>query len=137
MTKIFIDSAYAIALSAPNDRYHLKASSLAKELELKKARFITTRAVALEIGNALAKIRYRQASIKLLDALEKDPTIKIIPISDQLYSRAFHLYRDRPDKEWSLTDCISCIVMQDQFITEALTTDEHFQQMGFRALLLD
>jgi hypothetical protein len=37
MTKIFIDAAYAIALSAPNDQYHLKAASLAKELELKKA----------------------------------------------------------------------------------------------------
>lgn len=82
MTKIFIDAAYAIALSAPNDRYHLKAASLAKELELKNTRFITTRAVILEIGNALAKIRYRHASIELLDALEKDPTIKIIPISD-------------------------------------------------------
>lgn len=71
MTKIFIDAAYAIALSAPNDQYHLKAASLAKELELKKARFITTRAVVLEIGNALAKIRYRQASIELFDIFPK------------------------------------------------------------------
>lgn len=49
----------------------------------------------------------------------------------------FQLYCKRPDKEWGLTDCVSFVVMQEQQITEALTTDAHFQQTGFTALLLE
>ncbi len=98
---------------------------------------ITTRAVILEIGNALAKLRYRAAAIELLDSLEEDPNVKIIALSEELYNRAMELYNKRPDKEWGLTDCVSFVVMQDYGITEALTTDEHFKQAGFRALLIE
>jgi predicted nucleic acid-binding protein len=73
--------------------------------------------------------------VSLLEALEADPRVEICPMSAELYSRAFQLYRQRPDKEWGLTDCISFIVMSDRGITEALTTDLHFRQMGFRVLL--
>ncbi|HAZ31282.1 MAG TPA: PIN domain-containing protein [Dehalococcoidia bacterium] len=135
MTEVFLDAAYAIALSAPNDQYHEQAEMLAEQLEAEGTRLITTRAVVLEIGNALAKLRYRSAAVELLDSLEEDPIVEIIPISEELYQRAFQLYRERPDKEWGITDCISFIVMQDRDLTEALTTDEHFQQAGFRALL--
>jgi len=45
------------------------------------------------------------------------------------------MYQRRPDKNWSLTDCISFVVMQDHGITEALTGDHHFEQAGFVALL--
>ncbi len=96
---------------------------------------MTTRAVLLEIGNALSKQRYRHAAIRLLDALEADLRVEIIPLSEQLYTRALQLYCERPDKEWGLTDCISFLIMQDLGLTEALTTDEHFQQAGFRVLL--
>jgi len=96
---------------------------------------VTTRTVLVEIGNALSKPRYRPAAVRLLYALEADPTVEIIPLSEQLYVQAFQLYRERPDKEWGLTDCISFVVMQEHGMTDALTTDEHFQQAGFRVLL--
>jgi predicted nucleic acid-binding protein len=96
---------------------------------------VTTRAVLLEIGNALSKLRYRQAAVRLLIALESDPKVNIVPLSESLYARATQLYSERPDKEWGLTDGVSFLVMQDCGIIEALTTDEHFQQAGFRALL--
>ena len=135
MTKVFLDAAYAIALSAPRDRYHERAVMLAEQLEAEGTWIATTRAVILEIGNALSKLRYQKAAIDLLDSLEKDPKVVIVPISEQLYVRAFQLYRERLDKEWSITDCISFVVMQEQGLTEALTTDEHFRQAGFRVLL--
>lgn len=135
--KVFLDAAYAIALSVPKDQYHLRAVSLADELEASKTRLVTTRAVVLEIGNALSKQRYRQAAVELLASLEADSNVEIIPLSEELYAQAFQLYYNRPDKEWGLTDCISFIVMQDHKITEALTTDDHFQQAGFQALLLE
>jgi hypothetical protein len=133
--EVFLDTAYAIALSSPNDLFHRQALALADELEAAGVRLITTRAVLLEIGNALSKRRNRQAAVTLLTALEVDPLVEVVSLSEQLYSRALQLYRERFDKEWGLTDCISFIAMQDRGIVEALTTDEHFQQAGFRALM--
>ncbi len=133
---VFLDSAYAIALSAPKDEHHQRALALAERIEAQGTRLITTRAVIVEIGDALSSSQYRQDAIKLLTSFEKDPEfVEIVPISEQLYAKAFQLYRTRPDKEWSMTDCISFIVMQERNLIEALTTDRHFQQAGFRALL--
>jgi predicted nucleic acid-binding protein len=136
-TEVFLDTAYAIALSSSNDRFHLRAVALAEQMEATRASLVTTRAVLLEIGNALSKQRYRHPAVQLLDSLEIDPTVDIMPLSEKLYARAVTLYRGRPDKEWGPTDCISILVMQDRGLTDALTTDEHFQQAGFRALLRD
>ncbi len=136
MTKIFLDAAYAIALAAPKDQYHERAKALAVQLEKDQTRLITTRAVVLEIGNALAKFKYRVQAIELLNPLEGDSGIEIVPISERLVKRAFALYKERPDKEWGMTDCISFIVMQEQGLSDTLTTDEHFRQAGYNALLL-
>jgi len=133
--EVFLDAAYAIALSVSNDQHHEQAMALRAELKLATKRLVKTRAVLLEIGNALAESRYRVAAIQLLDSLEGDPNVEIVPMSEDLYERAIQLYRTRLDKEWGLTDCVSFVVMQDRGLTTALTTDEHYQQAGFRALL--
>lgn len=136
-TEIFLDTAYAIALSSSRDRHHQKALLLAEQLEIEGTKLITTRAILLEIGNALPKLPYRDAAIELLISLEEDENIEIIPLTEELYRKAFELYQQRIDKEWSLTDCISFIVMGEKNLQEALTTDKHFQQAGFKALLRD
>jgi predicted nucleic acid-binding protein len=96
---------------------------------------VTTRAVLLEIGNALSKRRHREAAVQLLSALETDPSVEIVKLSTDLYADAFGLFRRRPDKEWGLIDCVSFVVMEAREIAEVLTADEHFDQAGFRALL--
>ena len=113
MNKVFLDAAYAIALSSVSDKYHQKAEKLAKQIQTDDIKLVTTRAVMLEIGNALAKVRYRAAAIELLDSIEEDPNIEIIPLSEELYERAIALYRQRQDKEWGITDCISFTVMKE------------------------
>ena len=105
--EVFLDTAYAVALSAPNDQFHDRAALLAVQLEAEKPRLVTTEAVVLEI----------------------------VPLSAELCVRAFQLYSERTDKEWGLTDCVSFMVMSDRRIGEALTPDEHFRQAGFRPLL--
>jgi hypothetical protein len=87
------------------------------------------------IGNSLSKQKYRAAAIQLLESLETDPSVEVILLTNSLYELAFNLFKQREDKEWGLVDCISFIVMQDRGITDALTTDTHFQQAGFRVLL--
>jgi predicted nucleic acid-binding protein len=130
-TEVFLDASYAIALSSPNDRFHHRALLLADQLDAAGTHLITTRAVLLEIGNALSKQRYRAAAIKLLDALEADASVEIVPLSEQLYARALQFYRERLDKEWGLTDCMSFVVMQERGISEALSADEHFPASRF------
>src|SRR5215213_4083023 len=79
MNKVFLDTSYAVALSAPTDQNHQRAVQLAEELEEAGTSFVTTRAILLEIGNALSKVRYRQAAVRLLAALEHDPKVEIVP----------------------------------------------------------
>jgi len=133
--EVFVDTAYAIALANANDQFHAKAVLLARQLRTHKTKLITTRGVLLEIGNALSGQRFRSAAVKLLDALEADPNVGIVALTETLYSQALHLYRTRPDKEWGLVDCLSFIVMRERHLASALTTDMHFQQAGFRVLL--
>jgi hypothetical protein len=135
--KFFLDASFAIALSSAKDRYHDRSEILAKQMQETRAQMVTSRAVVLEIGNVLAKRRYRKAAIKLIESIEEDPSIEIVPVSEELYKRAFSFYKKRQDKEWGLTDCISFVVMQDYELNKALTADEHFRQAGFRALLLE
>ena len=58
-----------------------------------------------------------------------------MPLSDELQRRGFDLYVERSDREWSLTDCISFIVMREQGLTDVLTDDHHLTQAGFVPLL--
>lgn len=90
-SEVFLDTAYAIALSSPKDEHHEQAVRLAEELEADGAKLVTTRAVILEIGNALAKQRYRAAAIELLDSLEFDPAVEIVPATEELCAQAFQL----------------------------------------------
>ncbi|HKS42531.1 MAG TPA: type II toxin-antitoxin system VapC family toxin [Blastocatellia bacterium] len=135
--EVFLDTAYAIALSSPTDEHHEKALLLADELEKDRTRLITIRSVILEIGNALSKQRYRKAAIALLESLEEDANVEIVGLSEDLYEKGFELYRQRPDKEWGITDCISFVVMLERGLSDVLTTDQHFEQAGFNALLRD
>ena len=91
----------------------------------------------LETANALARPAWRAAATGLIEHLRQRPDVHIVPAEAALWERGWGLYRSRPDKGWSLTDCVSFVVMQDAGLTDALTTDEHFCQAGFRAVLLD
>ncbi len=97
----------------------------------------TTGAVLLETANALARPAWRAGAVALIDHLRRRPDVQVVALDAALWERGWELYRTRPDKGWSLTDCTSFLVMQDSGLTDALITDEHFRQAGFRALLLE
>ena len=75
----------------------------------------------------------REVSAAVLH-LQSDPDIRIIPQTPASFLDGPGLYNARPDKAYSLTDCISMIAMRRAGLTEALTHDRHFEQEGFRAL---
>jgi uncharacterized protein len=132
---LFLDSAYAIALAAPDDESHAKAAALAAELRSRNLQMLTTEAVVFEIGDALSKPKFRRIAIELMTSIFTDPRITVAPVTSVLVQRAFELFQRRPDKGWGMTDCLSFIVMEEHGIQQALTTDEHFEQAGFVALL--
>ena len=132
---IFIDTSYVLALFNKDDAYHDAARYWASALS--SGQFVTTHAILLEIGNAFAKVTLRQAGIGILRRFEQDAQIEIIPYSSKWHEKAMQMYESRLDKEWGLIDCVSFVVMQKYGLLEALTTDTHFQQAGFRALLLE
>lgn len=87
------------------------------------------------MADAFASPENRSAFLRLLEALRDSPDTKIISPAPELFERGVELFRQRADKDWPLTDCISFVVMKDEGITDALTGDRHFKQAGFRALL--
>ena len=137
MDSLFLDTSYVIALAVERDTHHSRAVQLADRVEEENTRIVTTRPVVLEIGNYLSKPNRRSQVISYVETLEQEPAVEIVPLTKDLFQRGFELYRQRPDKTWGLTDCISFIVMRDRGIQEALTTDRDFKQAGFNALLRD
>ena len=135
MSKVFLDTSYALALSFQSDVSHIRANRLAVWLDRNNISIVTTRAILIEIGNALSKQRYRRQAIELLDSMEDQDGVEVFSLTDELYFKALTLFRNRLDKEWGWVGCVSRIVMQEQGISQVLTADRHFQQMGFRVLL--
>jgi len=72
----------------------------------------------------------------MLQRVEEDASIRVIMSSDGLYERGLALFAARPDKEWLPTDCISFVVMAEEQLADALTGDRHFEQAGFKVLLM-
>lgn len=133
MTSSFADTSFYVAILSPQDFLHQKAKDAAAAHD---GSVVTTEFVLLELGNFLCRGDGRRRFEELLHQLETAAGIVVVPASADLFQRGFELFRSRPDKEWSLTDCTSFVVMNDLGLNDALTADRHFQQAGFTALLL-
>ncbi len=132
MKAVFADTFYFLALAREQDGAHARAVDYSRT---RHGRVVTTAWVLTEMANALAAAASRFAFTRLLARIRQDPRFTIVPPTPELFDRGVALYSERSDKDWSLTDCISFVVMRDMDITEALTGDRHFEQAGFTALL--
>ncbi len=132
MKTVFADTFYYLALLNPADNRHHQALAYTNTYN---GRMVTTSWVLTELADALAHRSTRGAFLQAIARLRTDPDVTILPPDSGLFMEGVKLYGTRPDKDWSLTDCISFVVMQREGITEALTGDHHFEQAGFVALL--
>jgi len=133
MRPVFADSFYFIALASEADFAHQRVLAVSREIH----RAITTTTwVLAEVGDALSAPHQRPVFIELMRNLKADLDVSMIPPSFELFDAGCDLFSKRPDKYWSLTDCISFAVMERFGITDALTADRHFQQAGVNALLI-
>lgn len=128
----FADTFYFLAPLNRDDEAHARARDATAALS---RRIVTTAWVLTEVGDAMAAPANRPAFLQLLEALRLDPNADVLPAEASRFDRGVELFARRRDKEWSLTDCISFVVMEERGIVEALTADHHFEQAGSRALL--
>ncbi len=130
--KIFVDTLFVVALINQRDQYHQQASELADRLQ--NYPLLTTDAVLLEIGNALAR-NYKDEAVEVIEEFFASDEVEIVRLTPQLFEQAFTLYKTHQDKAWGLVDCISFVVMKQAGVTQALTFDRHFVQAGFQTLI--
>jgi predicted nucleic acid-binding protein len=133
---MFLDSSFIVARFTPRDQFHETATQLGLRVDQCKEIW-TTEAVLLEIAAAFRAPSQRRAAVRVWDQFHSESRCRLTQISGGLLERGMELFRQSQDKAWSLTDCISFVVMQDQHLTDALSCDHHFLQAGFRALLLE
>jgi predicted nucleic acid-binding protein len=134
MTTQFVDTHYLLALINTSDQYHAAA---VKHGPFGVSKLVTTTWVLVEFADALCSVRSRANAAKFIRSFISQKFVEVVAPSLPQFENALELYELRPDKSWSLTDCISFELMKQHGIQDALTGDHHFEQAGFRALLLD
>ena len=132
MKAVFADAAYFIALLNPVDNFHAHAVELARR---PPGPLVTTHWILAEVGDGFSQPGNRAKFGRLLELLSSTPNIEVLPPTIEQFRAGAALHASRPDKRWSLTDCITFSVMTDRGLVDALTTDYHFEQAGFRALM--
>lgn len=132
MKPVFADTVYFLALLSPADQFHSRARELSQQPDRS---LVTTEFVLMEVGDALSRPENRSRFARLLALLQAQDDVEIVPASNGLFRQACELHDQRPDKDWSLTDCTSFVVMKAHGIEEALTSDHQFEQAGFLRLM--
>jgi len=132
---VLVDAAAWIGFLWPGDDLHAKTNRVLASTGREGRSLLTTSAILLEVVDGLAKhnLRYLSRSFRVI--LAGFPDLEIVHVDAPLFDRAWTLFDARGDKKWSLTDCISFVLMRERGISDALTYDHHFEQAGFRALL--
>ena len=134
MKRVFADAHFFIALLNRRDAFHGRAEETYRDMDFQET--VTTAWVLAELADGMSSPGARTVCRDFIRGFRRRKDARIIE-HPECFWRGFDLYSKRPDKEWSLTDCISFIVMSDEGLTEALTGDRHFEQAGFTALLRD
>ena len=131
--RVFADTHFYVALLGSRDSAHGAAARWQASPEVREV--VTTSWVLVELADCMRLPHEREVTVRFIAALRQAPRTVVVPVSEAALWCGFELYRGKTDKEWSLTDCISFVVMDDHRLSEALTADHHFEQAGFRILL--
>ncbi|MFN2456070.1 MAG: type II toxin-antitoxin system VapC family toxin [Pyrinomonadaceae bacterium] len=132
---VFVDTAAWLALLNTRDALHAPALRVMAGLQRQNALLTTTEFILIELANALSAPAFRVQAAAFIEGLQTLTYARIVPASAMLFADGMNLYRERPDKQWSLIDCTSFIVMREANITDAFSSDHHFEQAGFIKLL--
>ena len=135
MKPLFTDTAYLVALINPRDQLREKALQVREEFGDRT--LIVTQTVLVETLNYFAEFRQdiKQTAYLVVERLLVNPDVEVIEQTSIVFHDGMELYRNRIDKGYSLTDCISMNICREREMTDVLTHDDHFEQEGFNVLL--
>lgn len=132
--RFFLDSGYLIALDVENDQHHDEASKHWASVFEVPLILVTTSYVLDEVVTFLNSRRQHPKAIRIGDNLQRASNIQLIHVDENLFREGWDYFKQHGDKGFSLTDCISFVVMKQLGIAAALTFDKHFAQAGFAKL---
>src|SRR6185295_1911240 len=137
MPGIFFDTAGWGHLVDPTQKFHKQASNFYRSFRSQGSRLVTTNYILTElVALLMSPLRLPRAKIvAFIAALKSSPHVDILHVNATLDAQAWQLLVERSDKDWSLVDCSSFVIMQQAGLREALTTDRNFEQAGFVRLL--
>ena len=137
MNEVFADTSGWASFFVETEVHHAKVLRLMEQWQQKTRRVVTTNYVLSELLPLLTMRLHvrRKRALNLIEPIRLDPLVEIVHIDESLDADAWRLLENRLDKAWSLVDAASFVVMKNRRITEALTTDHHFEQAGFTRLL--
>jgi uncharacterized protein len=131
--RLLLDTVFVQALLNRRDQYYRQALALLPRVRTAKEVWITE-AVLIEVANALSAVN-RLGAVEFIRSCYRTSNMQVVPVDASLLDKALLLYETRPDKTWSLTDCLSFVVMEQEELMYAVTADEHFLQAGYHTLM--
>lgn len=133
MSAMFLDTGYVIALESTRDQHHVQATRHWRTLP-RGQRFVTTSLVFAEIIAYINGHGLHAKAIAVGRRLLEDPLVELIHVDEALFQQGRDLLRRHNDKQYSLADRVSFLLMKDRGIRQALSFDRHFEQAGFERL---
>ena len=133
MNEHFVDTSYLLALELANDQNHQIAKSHWQQLTTDLPLLITTSYIFDEVVTFFNSRGHHQKAVEVGNTLLQSPSVEMIQVDEALFLAGWAYFQQHQDKHYSLTDCISFVVMTQRTIKTALTFDRHFIQAGFQS----
>ena len=128
MNGIFVDTGGWYAAIDRQDHGHEAARQF---LENNRLPLVTTDYIMDETVTLLQVRLGHGYAVRFLDSLQASRLVQLIYLSQAHINATAQLFRNRPDKGWSFTDCSSFVLMHEYRLRIALAFDDHFRQAGF------
>ena len=132
MNTVFVDTGYVLALELSNDQNHRAASKHWRGLRKRLPPLVTTSYVFDEVVTYFNGRGYHAKAVEVGNRLLTSPSVQFVQVDEELFREGWHYFQQHQDKDYSLTDCISFVVMKRLKIVIAFAFDQHFVQAGFQ-----
>ena len=134
MESVFVDTGYLLALELASDQNHQRALSHWQRIKAASLHFVTTTYVLDEVATFFNSRGFHAKAVEVGERLLRSPSVDLAHVDKALFGAAWRYFQKHEDKAYSLTDCVSFVLMEERGIRQALAFDKHFVQAGFRVL---
>lgn len=129
---LLLDTSGLLCLFDKADSRHQSAHDFFRQA---KSLLTTNYVLAEFLPLVMSRKLHRTSSLFFLQHLVLLPRLELVWVDEAIHQKAMKLIENRLDKNYSLCDAVSFVVMRARQINAALSTDKHFEQEGFQRLL--